>query len=165
MMSERMSEREFDELLIRRTNRDGTAERLCSVAHAEITTRLTTEVAWHVEDKDKWQDTQAAHLAEITTLRAENFSLASWQCVYTDGKTGLVLDEHGNQYCAMAKMVEALRAENERLLAALHEAADELDACYRAEYCGDHPYAKRKLAEAMRQNPARIAITQENKND
>lgn len=50
MMSERMSEREFDELLIRRTNRDGTAERLCSVAHAEITAfraeveRLRTEV-------------------------------------------------------------------------------------------------------------------------
>lgn len=53
---------------------------------------------------------------------------------------------------------EALRAENENLRAALHEAADELDACYRAEYCGDHPYSKRKLAEAMRDNPARIAL-------
>ena len=36
-MSERMTEAEFNSLLIRRVNRDGTAERLCSVAHAEIT--------------------------------------------------------------------------------------------------------------------------------
>ena len=53
---------------------------------------------------------------------------------------------------------EALRAEVERLRAALHEAADELDACYRAAYPGDHPYSKRKLAEAMRDNPARAAL-------
>ena len=61
--------------------------------------------------------------------------------------------------------VEKLRAEVEKLRAALHEAADELDGYYRAEYCGDHPYTKRKLAEAMRDNPARIVITQENTND
>ena len=36
-MVERMTEAEFNSLLIRRVNRDGTAERLCSVAHAEIT--------------------------------------------------------------------------------------------------------------------------------
>ena len=42
-MSERMTEAEFNSLLIRRVNRDGTAERLCSVAHAEITT-LRAEV-------------------------------------------------------------------------------------------------------------------------
>ena len=58
-----------------------------------------------------------------------------------------------------ADTIIALRAEVEKLRAALHEAADELDAYYRAEYCGDHPYSKRKLAEAMRDNPARIAIT------
>ena len=73
-MSERMTEAEFNSLLIRRVNRDGTAERLCSVAHAEITT-LRAEVAWHVEDKNKWQDTQAAHLREITRLTAENEKL------------------------------------------------------------------------------------------
>lgn len=48
---------------------------------------------------------------------AENSALSAWQCVYTDGKTGLVGDEYGNQYCAMAKMVEALRAEIEKLRA------------------------------------------------
>jgi hypothetical protein len=61
--------------------------------------------------------------------------------------------------------VTRLTAENAKLKAALHEAADELDAYYRAEYCGDHPYSKRKLAEAMRQNPARIAITQETRDE
>jgi hypothetical protein len=55
--------------------------------------------------------------------------------------------------------IDRLRAENEKLRAALHEAADELDAYYRAEYCGDHPYTKRKLAEAMRDNPARAALS------
>lgn len=52
---------------------------------------------------------------ELHRLRNENASLSAWQCVYTDGKTGLVGDEHGNQYCAMARRVEALRAEIERL--------------------------------------------------
>ena len=61
--------------------------------------------------------------------------------------------------------VEKLRAEVEKLRAALHEAADELDGYYRAEYCGDHPYSKRKLAEAMRDNPARAAITQETRDE
>lgn len=64
-----------------------------------------------------------------------------------------------------ADKIAALRAENEKLRAALHEAADELDAYYRAEYPGDHPYSKRKLADAMRDNPARAAITQEKPND
>lgn len=53
---------------------------------------------------------------EITRLRAENFSLASWQCEFTDGKTGLVSSEGGSTYCAMAKRVEALRAEVEWLM-------------------------------------------------
>lgn len=94
----------------------------------------------------------------IARLRAENFSLASWQCEFTDGKTGLVGDEHGNQYCAMAKRVEALTAEIERLRVALREAADELDAYYRAEYPGDHPYSQKKLEQAMATNPARAAL-------
>ena len=58
---------------------------------------------------------------EITRLTAENFSLASWQCEFTDGKTGLVSSEGGSTYCAMAKRVEALRAEVEKLRAALRE--------------------------------------------
>jgi len=37
---------------------------------------------------------------EIERLQKENFELASWQCIYRDGKTGLTSDEHGNQTCA-----------------------------------------------------------------
>ena len=49
-----------------------------------------------------------------------------------------------------------------QLEGALREAADELDAYYRAEYPGDHPYSKRRLAEAMASNPARSALGGEN---
>ena len=119
----------------------------------EERTRLTAEVAWHVEDKNKWQDTQAAHLREITRLTAEIERLTSER------------DRQYDQNAEQITRIAALEAENEKLRAALHEAADELDAYYRAEYPGDHPYSKERLANAMRQNPARIAITQENKND
>ena len=94
-------------------------------------------------------DTITALRAEVERLRIE---VQTWQghakaAIWSDGEE-----------CKM------LTADNERLRAALHEAADELDAYYRVEYPGDHPYSKRKLAEAVRQNPARIAITQENTN-
>lgn len=44
----------------------------------------------------------AAHRGaeEIYRLQKENAELASWQCIYTDGKTGITSDEHGNQSCA-----------------------------------------------------------------
>lgn len=45
---------------------------------------------------------------EIERLQAENASLASWQCEFTDGKTGLVNSEGGGTYCAMARKVERL---------------------------------------------------------
>lgn len=32
--------------------------------------KLRAEVTWHVEDKNAWQDTQAAHLREVTRLTA-----------------------------------------------------------------------------------------------
>jgi hypothetical protein len=56
-----------------------------------------------------------------------------------------------------APIVEAAD-EIERLRAALREAADELDAYYRAEYPGDHPYNQKKLAAAIAANPARAAL-------
>lgn len=75
---------------------------------------------------------------EIERLRAENFSLAAWQCEFTDGKTGLVAGEGGSTYCAMAKenasllaanrdvMLhwEVLKADYERQRAALRDIAD-----------------------------------------
>lgn len=52
---------------------------------------------------------------EIARLREENFALAAWQCLFHDGKTGIVNDEHGNQYCAMEKENARLREENAKL--------------------------------------------------
>jgi hypothetical protein len=40
----------------------------------------------------------------VAELEAENALLASWQCIHTDGKTGIVCDEYGNQYCAKDKI-------------------------------------------------------------
>ena len=82
----------------------------------------------------------------ITALRAENERLKDANAQLQEIVNGDTAEE------------ERLRAENEKLRAALHEAADELDGYYRAEYPGDHPYSKRKLADAMRDNPARIAL-------
>jgi len=56
------------------------------------------------------------------------------------------------------KKIAEQAAENEKLRAALRESAAELDAYYRAEYLGEYPYSKRKLAEALAANPARAAL-------
>lgn len=45
----------------------------------------------------------AALEAQVAELKAENAALAAWQCIHTDGKTGIVCDEYGNQYCAKDK--------------------------------------------------------------
>ena len=60
--------------------------------------------------REEYRKKIAEQAAEIDRLRAENFSLAAWQCEFTDGKTGLVAHEHGGTYCAMAKENERLRA-------------------------------------------------------
>ena len=64
--------------------------------------------------------------AEIERLRAENTSLASWQCEFTDGKTGLVYGEGGSTYCAMAKEVERLRAALDEQVQWVKDLADSL---------------------------------------
>lgn len=66
--------------------------------------------------------------AEVKRLNDENFSLAAWQCEFTDGKTGLVASEGGNTYCAMAKEVERLRAVMRVLKVGLNGLADSEDA-------------------------------------
>ncbi len=63
---------------------------------------LRAEVAWHVEDKNKWQDTQAAHLREITRFRAE-------------------VDNLKSMVIAQEKLLRSKDAENEKLRAALEE--------------------------------------------
>ena len=49
--------------------------------------------------------------ARIEQLEAENASLASWQCEFTDGKTGLVYGQGGTTFCIMAKRMQQLEAE------------------------------------------------------
>lgn len=60
--------------------------------------------------------------------------------------------------------LELLTAENNKLRAALRECEAELNAYYRMEYPGDHPYSQKKLAKAMSSNPATVAL-EENNND
>lgn len=51
------------------------------------------------------------------------------------------------------------RAEIEKLRAALLVCEVELDAYYRMEYPGDHPYSQKKLTQAMASNPATVALS------
>jgi hypothetical protein len=46
---------------------------------------------------------------ENERLRADNFWLAAWQCMFTDG-SGLTGDENGRQICLKVQEVERLRA-------------------------------------------------------
>jgi hypothetical protein len=58
---------------------------------ADTITRLTAEVEWHKQNSDKWQDTQAAHLREVTRLTAEVERLRAalqWQPIETAPRDG-----------------------------------------------------------------------------
>jgi len=53
----------------------------------------------------------------ITTLRAQlaeahkdGSQLAAWHCLFDDGKTGIVCDDWGNQYCAMQRRADRAEA-------------------------------------------------------
>jgi hypothetical protein len=59
---------------------------------------------------------RAEQADRIAQLEAENASLASWQCEFTDGKTGLVYGEGGSTYCAMAKRVKELEGQHKGLV-------------------------------------------------
>lgn len=48
--------------------------------------------------------------AEVERLTKENTALAAWQCIFTDGRTGLVCTEGGHQICAMQTRAEAAEA-------------------------------------------------------
>ena len=75
------------------------------------------------DESIRMQDAEIARLrAEVDALKAENAALASWQCLFTDGTTGLYHDGCGNAQCArdhlvvhLTAEVEALRADAERL--------------------------------------------------
>ena len=55
--------------------------------------------------------------------------------------------------------LEEYRRDVERLRAALLVCELELNAYYRMEYPGDHPYSQKKLAQAMASNPATVALS------
>ncbi len=57
-----------------------------------------------------------------------------------------------------ADTIASLTADNKRLKAALRECEAELNAYYRMEYQGSHPYSQKKLAQAMASNPATVAL-------
>ena len=59
---------------------------------------------------------------------------------------------------AQADTITRLTAENEKLRVALRECEAELNAYYRMEYPGSHPYSQKKLAQAMASNPATVAL-------
>ena len=139
-MSERMTEAEFNSLLIRRVNRDGTAERLCSVAHAEITT-LRAEVS---ELNQVFDARWSADMRAIKCWRKDNPG------------NELVLPDHVDLCLWLMEERTRLTSENAKLRAALERllrAKNEKDAH------GDTPVYQALKAGAW--DEARAAITQE----
>ena len=73
-------------------------------------------------EREWWASEEITRLrAEVEAMKAENAALASWQCLFTDGTTGLYHDGCGNAQCArdhlvvhLTAEVEALRADAER---------------------------------------------------
>jgi hypothetical protein len=63
-----------------------------------------------------------------------------------------------------ADTITRLTSENEKLKAGLRECEAELNAYYRMEYPGSHPYSQKELAKAMASNPATVAL-KETSND
>jgi hypothetical protein len=58
--------------------------------------------------------------------------------------------------------VKRLTAENAKLRAALLVCELDLNAYYRMEYPGDHPYSQQELAQAIASNPATVALKENN---
>lgn len=76
---------------------------------------------------------RVAAKSAITTLRAQlaeahkdGSQLAAWQCLFDDGKTGIVCDDWGNQYCAMQRRADRAEA----ALAAQIEVDAGIAGCY-----------------------------------
>jgi hypothetical protein len=79
-----------------------------------------------------------------------------------------IVERHDCSHPAIVSKASAeitrLTAEVERRDAALRECEAELNAYYRMEYPGDHPYSQKELAKAMASNPATLAL-KETSND
>lgn len=80
-------------------------------AHVALMQQITgASLAWSDHIRTVREALTAAQ-ARIDELERENEALAAWQCVYHDGKTGIVCDEGGGQYCAMER--RATKAETQ----------------------------------------------------
>lgn len=84
---------------------------------AQLVLALSAALTESQDLVDRWintsseQDQTIYELREaLTQLQAECTNLAAWQCVYTDGKTGIVCDEYGNQFCQKSRNLERSRA-------------------------------------------------------
>jgi hypothetical protein len=75
-----------------------------------------------------------------------------------------LLGEYAEELARQDKEITRLTAENKKLKAGLRECEAELNAYYRMEYPGDHPYSQKELAKAMASNPATLAL-KETSND
>jgi hypothetical protein len=133
--------------------------------------RLAAEVEWHKKNSAKWQDTQAAHLREVTRLTAEVAEYeamfdAQWNAdmrgvqMWREAHPGndMVLPDRANFTSWILAEIVVQRAENEKLKAGLRECEAELNAHYRMKYPGSHPHSQKELAQAMTSNPATVAL-------
>ena len=75
---------------------------------ADTTRRIGESYADTHERRQRDRDEAADRIEQ---LEAENASLATWQCEFTDGKTGLVYGQGGTTFCIMAKRMQQLEAE------------------------------------------------------
>lgn len=90
--------------------------------------RLSAALTQSQDLVDRWINTSSEQHQTIVEMlealeqsREECANLAAWQCVYTDGKTGIVCDEYGNQFCQQSRDLTQSRAET---AAAYERAAD-----------------------------------------
>jgi hypothetical protein len=71
------------------------------------------------------------------------------------------LQDHCTEVEQNAIDLEEYRRDVERLRAALCVCELELNAYYRMQHPGDHPYSQQELAQAMASNPATVALSGE----
>jgi hypothetical protein len=95
--------------------------------YAQMSSQENSDISLHRDKAEAraWVETQAMKQlgaveytspvdlsARVKELEAENAALASWQCIYLDGVTGLTHDDHANATCVKDKRIAELEAEN-----------------------------------------------------
>ena len=116
----------FKELLVHCFDNDASTEHVLTDAKPNTVKYLQRELDAHEKEKiygfyedthpHYYQGPQQSEIQELATAKEinglvakikereeENAKLAAWQCIHTDGKTGLTSDERGNQFCAKDK--------------------------------------------------------------